>query len=185
MKKVILFCLFCFMFHSILPAEDVVGFWKTVNDKTGKPESIIGIYEYQGKYYGRIIATYNDEGKVEETIDNPKDRAPGVVGNPFYCGLDILWNLKKNGNKYTDGKIIDPEQGKTYDAEMWVHDGNLIVRGEIWIFGENETWPPAHDNDFPPGFKKPDLTKLVPVIPQVIKHHPHHQSHHHEENVNN
>ena len=166
MRKILL-SLFIFSIQVMAMAQDVVGFWKTINDKTGKAESIIGIYEYQGKYFGRIIATYGNNGQVEETIENPTDRAPGVKGHPFYNGLDIIWNLKPNGTKYTDGKIMDPEKGKIYDAKMWVENGNLVVRGEILFFGQNQTWPPAYEKDFPQGFKKPDLTQLVPTIPQV------------------
>lgn len=168
MNKKALSFLFCLLAINVGAfADEVVGFWKTIDDKTGKANSIIAVYEYKGKYYGRIIATYNKEGQVDDSIEAPKDRAPGVVGTPFYSGLDILWDLKKEGTKYTGGKIMDPEQGKIYDAEMWRHDENLNVRGEILFFGENQTWPPASDADFPKGFKKPDLTKLIPVISQV------------------
>jgi uncharacterized protein (DUF2147 family) len=170
MKKTMGLCfLYTLIFSALLSAQDVVGFWKTISDKTGKAESILGIYEYQGKYYGRLIGTYNrSDGKMEDTIDHPKDRAPGVQGNPFYSGLDIMWDLKKDGNKYTDGKIIDPQKGRIYNAEMWRQDGNLIVRGEVWVFGQNQEWPPALDSDFPAGFKKPDMTKFVPSIPKPI-----------------
>lgn len=163
MKKLLL-CLFVILGVN-LSAQDIIGFWKTINDKTGKPESIVGVYLYQGKYYGRLLATYNQDGTFGDTIYNPKDHAPGVVGNPYYSGLDIIWNLEKEDGKYTNGKILDPEKGKVYNAEAWLKNGNLVVRGEILFFGENETWPPAKEPDFPPGFKKPDLNAMVPKIP--------------------
>lgn len=165
MNKFFGYALFLFAaFASPLFAEDVVGFWKSVDEKTGKPQSIVGIYEYQGKYYGRLIVTFNDQGGFSDTIYDLKERAPGVVGNPYYAGLDFIYDLKKNGSKYTDGRIMDPEEGRVYDAEIWLDKGNLIVRGEIWIFGRNQTWPPALEGDFPPNFKKPDLKKFVPKI---------------------
>jgi hypothetical protein len=38
-------------FSSTLVAQqDVVGFWKIMNDETGKVESLIAVYEYQGQY---------------------------------------------------------------------------------------------------------------------------------------
>lgn len=171
MKKTsIWLSLLCFLMISQgLLAQDVVGFWKTINDKTGKAQSIIAIYEYQGKYYGRIVVTYDEQEKVRDSIEDPKDRAPGVEGNPFYSGLDIMWNLQHKGDKYVDGKILDPQKGKIYDSEMWTKDGKLIVRGKIWVFGANQEWLPAQEKDFPPGFKKPDLTKMVPTIPHVKK----------------
>lgn len=151
-------------------AEDVTGFWKTIDDKTGKPQSIVAVYEYQGKYYGRMIETINDEtGQIDNTIERPKNRAEGVKGHPYYSGLDFIWGLEKKGNRYTNGHIMDPHEGKIYGCEMWLKDGNLIVRGEVLVFGRNETWPPATDADFPAGFQKPDITKFVPQIPEVAE----------------
>lgn len=166
-KAFILFFLVCSSLYGA--GDDVVGFWNTINEKTGKAESVIGIYEKNGKVYGRIIATYGLDGTIKETIDNPLERAPGVEGNPFYSGLDIIWDLKKEGNKYTGGKILDPEKGKVYDAEIWNEKGNLIVRGKIWVFGRNQTWVATKDSQFPQGFKKPDLSALTPKIPQVAR----------------
>lgn len=168
-KLWILTLVFLLGLTSHINAEEIIGFWKTVNEKTKQPESIVAIYEYQGKYYGRLIGTYDKFGNVTDTIDRPKGRAPGVEGHPFYAGLDFMWDLKKEGGKYSDGKILDPEEGKIYDAEMWTDQGNLIVRGEILIFGRNQTWPPAKDKDFPPDFRKPDLTTLIPKIPKVLE----------------
>lgn len=168
MRKTLVLSLFLLLVNAAaLVAQDVVGFWKTIDDKTGRPESIIAIYDYNGKVFGRIVATYNEQGKIDDTIYNPKDRAPGVIGNPFYAGLDIIWNLQKNGSKYSKGHIMDPEKGRVYDAEMWREGRHLIVRGEIFFFGRNQAWDPALESDFPHGFKKPDLNTLVPSIPRV------------------
>ncbi len=167
MRIIVLLC-FIFAVHGLLAAQDVTGFWKTVDEKTGSVESIVAIYEYQGQYYGRIVATYDENGNIKDTIYSPGERAPGVKGNPYYAGLDIIRGLKNTGARYTDGEIMDPEKGRIYGAELWVDYGNLIVRGKLLFFGRNQTWPPAQDSDFPAGFKKPDLTQIVPVIYQVI-----------------
>jgi len=160
----------CFLFLLVCTqgvlAADIVGFWKTVDEKTGHAQSLVAIYEYQNKYYGRMIATYED-GSIDDTMYAPKTRAPGVVGHPFYSGMDFIWDLQPNGSKYTDGKILDPQRGRIYNAEAWVEDGNLIVRGKLLFFGRNQTWPAATEKDFPTGFKKPDLNQLVPSIPKV------------------
>lgn len=150
-----------------LPAE-IVGFWKTVNEKTMKPESVIAIYQYHGQYFGRIMLTYDNDGAVQDTIYQPKKRASGVVGNPYYVGMDIIWGLKKEGDKYKDGSILDPEKGYIYGAEAWKQGEKLIVRGKLLMFGRNQTWPPAEESDFPEGFRKPDLTALTPLIPKTI-----------------
>lgn len=169
MKKKWLIYFLCFCFHCALYGEGIVGFWKTVDDESGKPQSIIAIYPYQNKYYGRMIVTYNDKGELNDDIYHPKDRAEGVVGHPYYSGLDMIWDLHHEDGKFKAGKIMDPEKGRVYDAEAWIENGNLIMRGELLIFGKNQTWPRAADEDFPKNFIKPNLSKLVPSIPKAIE----------------
>lgn len=146
----------------------IIGFWKTIDEKTGKPQSVVAIYPYNGKYFGRLIVTFDRQGEIEDTIYSATERAPGVVGNPFYAGLDIIWDLKPQGEKFVDGEILDPEHGRVYGAEIWRKDHNLIVRGKVLFLGRNQTWQPAEDSDFPEPFKKPDLYALVPQIPQPL-----------------
>lgn len=151
---------------SLFSTEDIGGFWKTISEK-GKAQCVIAVYDYEGFYYGKIIGTYNDDGKMDDSIYQPKKRAPGVIGNPFYCGLDIIWWLMDVGVKFK-GKILDPEKGDVYSSELWVDNkGNLIVRGKLLIFGRNQEWVPALPSDFPKNFTMPDLSELVPSIPQV------------------
>ena len=103
---------------------------------------------------------------MTETIYSPKERAPGVVGHPFYCGLDIIWDLIDNGVSYK-GKILDPQKGNVYNSELWIENGNLVVRGTLLFLGRNQQWVPALSSDFPKEFKKPSIDSFVPVIPQV------------------
>ena len=146
--------------------QGITGFWETVNQSTGKPQGVVAIYEYKGNYYGRLIGTYNAEGKIDDSIYKPVERAPGIQGNPPYCGLDFIWNLRRSGSRYK-GKVIDPKKGNVYDAELWTRNGNLILRGKVLVFGKNLTWPPAHHSVFTSGFKMPDLATFVPSRPRV------------------
>jgi uncharacterized protein (DUF2147 family) len=174
-KFLVIVCLFLCSFSLFAhqgkqdnPAN-IEGFWKTINENTKKPESVIAIYKYKGEYFGRIILTYFEDGTIQDTIYNPKKKALGVPGHPPYVGLDIIWGLKPaKGNKYKDGSILDPEKGDIYGAEAWRKAGDLIVRGKLFIFGRNQTWPRAVEKDFPEGFQVPDYTSFVPVIPQTI-----------------
>jgi uncharacterized protein (DUF2147 family) len=167
-KYLVSLCLLLCVSLKIQADDDVTGFWQTIDKKTDLPSSVIAIYPYQGKYYGRIVATYDKEGNISETIYNPKTRAPGVVGEPYYCGLDIVYDAKPSGDgdRYK-GYVIDPRKGKVYHAQIWNRDGDLILRGELFIFGKNVVWPPFPESDFSEKFKKPDLTTFVPVVPEV------------------
>ena len=147
-------------------SHDIVGFWKSIDEDSGIARCVVAIYEYQDKCYGRIIGSFDAEGNMHDTIYHPLTRAPGVVGDPYYSGLDIIWNLEDNGSSH-DGKILDPENGKIYRAELWRDDENLVVRGKLFLFFRSQTWLPALSSDFPKDFKMPDLSKLVPKIPEV------------------
>lgn len=169
-KLGILLSLFLFAFSSIQAAtQDVVGFWKMYDEKTNKPVSVVAIYQHRNKFYGRLIANYEDDETLVDTIYHPINKAPGVKGNPYYSGLDFIWDMKPKGAKYGEGKILDPQKGDVYDAEMWLDKGNLVVRGEILVFGKNQTWVAFDDSEFTPDFKKPDLNKMIPNIPKVNK----------------
>lgn len=165
--KILFLGLFCL---SVLSrgwaAQDIVGIWKSIDDKTGAPQIMVAIYEYQNKYFGQIIALYDDDGRVRENKELPKKRASGVKGDPFFCGLDFIYNLEKRGEKYSNGKILDPKKGKAYNVKLWLEEGNLIVRGELLIFGRSQTWLPVADTEFSEHFKKPDLSRFIPTIPQ-------------------
>ncbi len=152
--------------------RDITGLWKSRDQNSDKPRALVAIYKYQDTYYGRMIATYDAEGKIQDSILEKKEKAPGVVGTPPYCGMDFIYNLKKEesregkNDKYR-GKIIDPEKGKVYDAELWLKGEDLIVRGELWIFGKNITWHKGSTEDLPKGFSMSDIKSFVPVIPKT------------------
>ncbi len=158
---------FLFCFFSPLAAEDISGFWQSIDKKTKKANSVIAFYTYEGKLYGKIIATYNKDGNLIDTIYHPVDRAPGVAGNPYYCGLDIVWDAKpdRDGDKYY-GYVINPKKGDVYDAEIWKRGDSLVLRGKLLVFGKNVTFPPFPEENFTPDFKKPDLSTFTPNTPQ-------------------
>lgn len=166
MLKALLIAILCVGFCSTAFTEEITGFWKMIDDKTKKDQGIIAIYEYKGKYYGRIVATYDDHGNIDESINAPITKTKGIEGDPYYAGLDLIWDLVKGDPRYTDGEIVDPETGKIYEAEAWVENGNLVVRGELLFIGRNEKWPPAKDSDFRENFAKPDVKTFIPKIPK-------------------
>ncbi len=122
-----------------LQAQDnsIVGRWKTIDDETGKPKSIVHIYEQDGAYFGRVDSLINPD-KPNPTCDKCPDDDPRK--DQPVKGMVILKNLKKDGDEYVDGRILDPKKGKIYDCKMWLEEGNLKVRGYLWLFHRTQTW---------------------------------------------
>ncbi len=58
--------------------------------------------------------------------------------------MTFLWGLKKDGDQYGGGEILDPKNGKIYRAKMKLIEGGrkLEVRGYIGLslFGRSQTW---------------------------------------------
>lgn len=112
-------------------AEGITGYWTNIDDETKEAKSVVQIYEYQGKYYGRVVKLLKDK--------NAKAKIPG---NPAVLGLDIIWDLEQDGDTYSGGEVLDPTKGKVYGCEIWREGKNLIVRGKIAFLGRNQTWLP-------------------------------------------
>ena len=58
--------------------------------------------------------------------------------------MTILWDLKKDGDEWNGGHIMDPKNGKTYKCKVKLADGGkkLDVRGFIGfsLLGRTQTW---------------------------------------------
>ena len=118
-----------------------VGLWRTIDDQTGKPRGLVRITEANGEYQARVEKTFPKPG--EES--NPKcEKCEGPRQNKPVIGMTILWGLKKQGDAYQGGEILDPENGKIYRARIKLEDGGkkLDVRGFIGfsLFGRSQTW---------------------------------------------
>ena len=71
-----------------------------------------------------------------------KNATAKIPGSPKILGLDIIWDLEKDGDSYSGGEVLDPVKGKVYGCEIWRDGKNLIVRGKIAFLGRNQTWLP-------------------------------------------
>jgi uncharacterized protein (DUF2147 family) len=144
----------------------VTGLWKIIDDKTNKPTAITLLYMYQGKLYGRILATIDkDTGRIDDTINQRINRADKLAGNPPYCGIDFVYEMVE-GSKEWRGEICDPEEAKFYTCRIWREGDKLIVRGQLkgLPLGRNQTWLKANPSDLPSDVIVP--TSIVTVIPK-------------------
>jgi len=121
-------------------ADKIEGLW--YNDvKSGK----ILIYKQpNGKFYGKVVwlrePLKNGKPKVDELNQDEKLRSRPRLGLP------VLADFVKDGDdKYTDGTIYDPNNGKTYSCTITYKGKTLAIRGYIGIslFGRTTTWSRA------------------------------------------
>ena len=131
MKKLLLTATMSLCALAMQATANITGYWTTIDDETNEAKSVVQVYEYQGKVYGRVV----------ELLQNPGAKAK-IKGSPAVKGLTIIWDLEKDGDSYSGGEILDPTKGKVYGCEMWRDGENLIVRGKIAFLGRNQTWLP-------------------------------------------
>nr|WP_219116490.1 DUF2147 domain-containing protein [Janthinobacterium sp. UMAB-56] len=118
-----------------------VGTWKTIDDATGKPKSLVVITENNGVLQGKIDKLFRGPNEDQ----NPKcDKCTGANKDQPIIGLVILSGLKYDGKEWTGGEITDPANGKTYKSKAELTEGGakLQVRGYIGLpmFGRSQTW---------------------------------------------
>jgi len=125
------------LFATSIFAQSPVGVWKTIDDETGQAKSYVKIYEANGVLYGQIqeLLTPGDKGKL-------CDKCPGQMKDKPIEGLTIIWGMKKDGEEWTGGQIMDPKNGKIYSCKLRVEGSKLIVRGFLGfsLIGRNQTW---------------------------------------------
>jgi uncharacterized protein (DUF2147 family) len=125
---------------TVLWAQSPVGKWKTISDKTGKATTIVSIYEQNGLIYGKIIEMLNPAEKK-----NVCDKCEGAEKGKLIEGMVIIKGLKKDGDQYTGGTILDPSNGKVYKGKIKIIDGGkkLKVSGCIAFICVGQEWVKA------------------------------------------
>lgn len=119
--------------------DSPVGMWKTIDDKTHKPRGLVRIYEQDGALYGRIEGGF-DPAESKQLCD----KCSGELRHKPLLGLVILRGMKKHGDEYSGGEILDPDTGSFYRCRITMedHGSRLVVRGYIGlpIAGRSQTW---------------------------------------------
>ncbi|MXV38188.1 DUF2147 domain-containing protein [Flavobacteriaceae bacterium Ap0902] len=137
MKNLLFTGLFLFL-GTFLIAQSAVGTWKTVDDESGEAKSYIQIYEKDGELYGKVIEILSDKKDAVCSSCKGKNKNKPIVG------MVVLEGVEKDGkNKWDDGKILDPNNGKTYDVSLELVEKNkLKVRGYIGfsMLGRTQYW---------------------------------------------
>lgn len=118
-----------------------VGTWTTIDDKTKKPKSVVEIYETTN---GSLAA------RVAEILSS--DRGPNPVcdkcegerkGKPVK-GMVMMWGVRKKGDAWEGGQILDPATGKVYSVKIRPVEGGqkLEVRGFLGfsLLGRTQVW---------------------------------------------
>jgi uncharacterized protein (DUF2147 family) len=129
-----------------------VGFWNTISDTDGKPTAIVEIRESAGELTGIVRGLL----VPADAKDSVCEKCSGSRHGERIVGMEIIRHMRRNGDVWSGGEILDPESGKVYRATMRLAEGGrrLIVRGYIGfsIFGRSQTWRRREEHSEPNGY---------------------------------
>lgn len=140
MKKIFLMLVLVTVSNAI-NAQTIFGKWHSKNESTGKVDSVIEVYEKEGKAFAKIIEIKNPDRKNAVC-----DLCEGENKNKPIMGLNILTGLEKDGDEWSGGKILDPRNGKIYKCYIQLEgDKKLKIRGYIGfaLIGKTAYWTRA------------------------------------------
>jgi uncharacterized protein (DUF2147 family) len=130
-----------------LEGDDILGEWVTAGGG-----SRVEIFKKDQRYFGKIVALKEPnylpgeakgmDGKPRLDLHNPKE---SLHSRPL-LGLELMKNFRFKDGKWSDGKIYDPENGRTYKCKISLaKDGTLHVRGYVGVslLGRTTVWESA------------------------------------------
>jgi uncharacterized protein (DUF2147 family) len=127
--------------------DSPVGKWKQIDDVSGKQKSVIEITDNGGTLQGKVLQIMNlsPEEIAKGGGEHPKCvLCEGALKDQPVEGMTIMSGVKKDGDVWDGGKILDPKTGKVYKVKLTLDNGGqkMDVRGYIGfsLLGRSQTW---------------------------------------------
>jgi uncharacterized protein (DUF2147 family) len=99
-----------------------VGEWRTIDDATGAPRALVRIVERDGALVGVVekpLMAHPAQTRCDACTDDRR-------GQPI-VGMEIIRGLRRDGDGWGGGTILDPENGKIYRCTLALRDGGTRV----------------------------------------------------------
>lgn len=125
-------------FTIFMNAQTVFGKWNSRDEKTGEIDSVVEIYEIDGKVFAKIIDITNPKLKGALCVE-----CKGSKKDKPVLGLNVLYKLTKKRNKWIGGYGLDPRKGNYFNVYIkLVKPNKLKIRGYAVfpIFGKTVYW---------------------------------------------
>jgi uncharacterized protein (DUF2147 family) len=144
LKSTPLLLTICFILLFSAPSQanstSPVGLWKTIDDASNKPRSLVRISENNGE----LIATIEKGLLPDDSPNDLCDKCEGARKNKPIIGMVMMDGMRAKGDAYEGGHILDPDNGKVYNCKIKLDSTGkqLEVRGFIGIslIGRSQIW---------------------------------------------
>ena len=122
-------------------SETPAGLWTTYSDRTGEADGLVRIVEVNGEFEGTVLRVFSPPAPSANPLC---EECSGELRDKPIVGMKILRGLRRDGDGFSGGEILDPDEGRVYRCSMRLVDGGrrLEVRGYIGIalFGRTQVW---------------------------------------------
>ena len=122
---------------SLYSQDAIEGVWQAIDDKDNQPSSHIQLEVVDGVLTGTIIKLFDVADNIVCELCQGDNKDQPVKG------MSILYNMKKKGESWSGGRVLDPEDGKDYKCKIYLEDDDTLkLRGYIGIpaLGRTQTW---------------------------------------------
>lgn len=110
-------------------SQNILGKWIT---EAG--DAKVEIYKAGDKINGKIV--WLKKGPETKDDHNPNEK----LRSRKLMGVNILSGLEAKKDKWENGRIYNPKNGKDYKCNIWLEGDKLKVRGYIGFLYETQTW---------------------------------------------
>lgn len=122
-----------------LASQEIVGKWRTIDDRNGITKAIVELSMKEGLLNGRVLKIL-EKGKENALCVKCK----GALKDKPVEGMQIIFSFKEDGDGvYRGKKLFDPEQAMTFRGKVWLDPDNpdqLKVRGYLAFLYRTQTW---------------------------------------------
>jgi uncharacterized protein (DUF2147 family) len=123
-----------------LGADPIVGTWAEV-DEDGEVGAWIAITAKGGLFEGRIVKLFPGPGEPAEPVCGACD---GQRKDAPVLGMTVVAGLRRQGDKYSGGRILDPDDGTEYQLEAHLGEGGKTLTihafSGISLLGRTQVW---------------------------------------------
>lgn len=115
--------------HAQNEADKILGTWITA-----AKDMKVEVYKMQDQYQAKVVWFVCDPGYVMSDFKDKRNPNPSLRARPW-LGLNVLEGLEfKKQNEWINGKIYDPNSGRTFDSMCQLETINVLkVRG-YWLY---------------------------------------------------
>jgi len=113
MKKYVLAMIFFLFGTAIFAQNDLTGTWNT-----GEENTIVKIFEKEGKYFGEIVSSDNSKVKI---------------------GKQIIKNLELDDDEW-EGELFSAKKQEWYDAEFKPGADKMGITVKVGFFSKTVEW---------------------------------------------